>query len=104
MRFYREYSSNTRFIDINTSARRSWLDFKVFKRGESTHIVWGRLSVHWGAFDCVLCRDTGELPSGDWCEHCCEHGEYDHGICYTCGKDCLDDLIGQAEYYFEGER
>ena len=29
----------------------------------------------------------------------CTHEELDHGICLECGKDCMDDLVAQAEYY-----
>lgn len=27
----------------------------------------------------------------------CPHDEHDHGICLSCGKDILDELIGRAE-------
>lgn len=57
-----------------------------------------------GGYSCLECRDTGETSKGDGCQNCCEHGEYDHGICYGCGKDCLDDLVGAAEAACEGDR
>ena len=53
---------------------------------------------------CELCQDTGELENGDACAECCEHGDYDHGICGFCGEDCYESLAGAAEYYYEGER
>lgn len=54
--------------------------------------------------ECFKCKDSGELDNGDTCQDCCEHGEYDHGICYNCDKDCIDDLVTAAEYESEGER
>jgi hypothetical protein len=50
---------------------------------------------------CLECSNTGELDTGKSCQECCEHGDYDHGICGMCDKDCLDDLIGKAEYLYE---
>ena len=99
------------FISLNTHARAPWSTIKVYPRNlhdglarlrrKSTHIVWGRLSLRYGEFECSECRDTGELPSGSVCSACCEHGEYDHGICYDCGTDCTDELIAEAEYRYE---
>ena len=34
----------------------------------------------------------------------CEHWEHDHYICMDCGKDCINDFIGDAESAFEGDR
>lgn len=45
---------------------------------------------------CEDCQDTGELENGEFCQECCEHGDYDHGICGSCGADCYDDLAGRA--------
>lgn len=52
---------------------------------------------------CEHCEEPfyGESES---CPKCCEHGDYDHGICGLCGEDCTDDLVGAAESAFEGER
>lgn len=69
-------------------------------------------------YSCDKCQDTGEYEARVWhtykrgefrtenviCEECCEHGEYDHGICGYCDADCTDNLTGQAEDAFEGER
>lgn len=49
--------------------------------------------------NCLKCFDHDEK-----CQECCPHSEYDHGICYDCGKDCTDDLVGGAEAHFEGDR
>lgn len=34
----------------------------------------------------------------------CPHSEHDHFICMDCGKDCINDFIGEAESAFEGDR
>lgn len=67
---------------------------------------------------CDKCEDTGEIlvaviaQKADGtrverreiisCSECCEHGDYDSGICGNCGADCWDDLTGRAEAYAEG--
>jgi hypothetical protein len=47
---------------------------------------------------CDTCLDTYETVNGDSCQECCEHGEYDHGLCGICGADCLDDLIALVDF------
>jgi hypothetical protein len=53
---------------------------------------------------CGECLDSYQADDGSGCSACCEHWEHDHGICFDCGKDCTDDLVGRAEAAFEGER
>lgn len=65
---------------------------------------------------CKQCNDTGEYATtiinhkGESrqttisCQGCCEHGDYDHGICGICYKDCYEDLVGQSESAYEGDR
>lgn len=59
----------------------------------------------YGFYEIEIRHSNGVITkSEEDCQACCDHGDYDHGICGICGKDCYDDLVGQAEYAFEGER
>lgn len=50
-------------------------------------------------YNCEECQDQD-----DNCQECCPHDEHDHGICLDCGKDRTDDLVGDAEDAYEGDR
>ena len=55
-------------------------------------------------FYCEHCNDTGEVEINahnpvavyrtEPCQECCEHGDYDHGSCLDCGKDCTAVAAG----------
>lgn len=91
------------YISFTKHAKLPWNRLKVSKhyprigKPYAYSFGWGRFSL-WIERDLCGCRWTED------CQDCCEHGDYDHGICGICGKDCLDDLIGAAEYYYEGDR
>lgn len=44
--------------------------------------------------NCEACQDEC-----DDCQECCPHDEHDHGICLDCGKDNLDSLIEDIDFY-----
>ncbi len=93
------------FLQANLRSRRSISEgVLTFKYPTYRHVIFGRLSVSFGEYACMQCLDTGQAASGDSCVQCCEHGDYDHGICGICGADCYDSLVGAAEYAYEGER
>lgn len=94
-----------RSLDIGTTARRAWNDAKLFKRWNSTHLVWWKLSVEYKSdFDCDACKDTEYATSGNSCQACCPHQEFDHYICLDCEYEkCPGDDIDAAEYQF-GDR
>jgi hypothetical protein len=41
---------------------------------------------------------TGTAMSLPTEEEECPHDEHDHGYCLECGKDILDDLVGQVDF------
>ena len=60
-------------IEIHLRARRTWFEFRVFKGDGTTHLVWGKLSIHAeDATDahyavCAECQsdEVGEVHFGD---------------------------------------
>ena len=128
MRYHKMFK--TWEIDIYNNTKRSWskpklIKLKYHKWGSTRgyHFICGYFSLWIAKYMCDECQDTGitqilvdkdvETENGpeaiqyyteDSCQECCEHGEYDHGICGLCGADCLDDLAGAAEAYYEGDR
>jgi hypothetical protein len=97
MRFSK--GNDTHYIEFTTNARRKWTDFKIFRRtpdgrdyGTNVigyHLVWGCLSLQYGRYACLDCKDTGELDTGDFCQECCDH-DYDSSegmMCINCNAE-----------------
>lgn len=92
------------YISFTKHAKLPW---NSIKHGSVRTNPWGKPYAYhlgWGRFSLWLEQDTCGCGFAEDCQECCEHGEYDHGICLDCGKDCLDDLVGMAEDYYEGDR
>jgi hypothetical protein len=48
------------------------------------------------AATCDVCdAKTGNYMQA-YCSDCCEHGEFDHGICMDCGLDCTEEMAAAA--------
>jgi hypothetical protein len=68
-------------VEFHTRAKRSFTDFKVFKRPYYTHVVWGKFSLLYGqphlipVTICEYCNEeTTGISAGDeswtYCENC----------------------------------